>query len=315
MCYFHRIRNMMFILGICISHGTWAIPVRDSANLISINGYGNELTSSEHPQYFLQPTDIQSIGIPSGEFNIPFRKFAEQMNTHPQKFNFWLKFNLKNTTGHELQTYLYCGNENYVNLYLVIAAKQTLTYRGGNMRSVNDRLPYIEQISGIIPFSLPSQTMATVYLRIKQRTERLAFPGITITDKQHLYADFGADYNQSRTDILIQILFQGFVLCQICYMFLQWLIVRRKEYFYYFCYLMMISLYFLSREESGIGIYFIFTRYPQLVVYLNKTLQILAYFLYFRFVRTFLELDQGFPGLNRWMKRIEYFLLVYLVSL
>ena len=75
----------------------------------------------------------------------------------------------------------------------------------------------------------------------------------------------------------------------------------------------LISLYFLSRYEVVFHISLLFVRYPLLSVYLNKTLLILPYFFYFRFVRSFLEMPENYPRMNRWMVRIEYFLLAYLV--
>ena len=54
-------------------------------------------------------------------------------------------------------------------------------------------------------------------------------------------------------------------------------------------------LYFLSKYEFYFHINLLFVRYPLLTVYLNKTLLILPYFFYFRFVRSFLEMPEHFP--------------------
>jgi signal transduction histidine kinase len=47
-------------------------------------------------------------------------------------------------------------------------------------------------------------------------------------------------------------------------------------------------------------------------IYLDKALIILPYFLYFRFMRSFLDMKRNYRVLNTWMKRMEYFLLGYL---
>jgi signal transduction histidine kinase len=103
----------------------------------------------------------------------------------------------------------------------------------------------------------------------------------------------------------------GFLLCQMLYMLFQWMMVRRKEYFYYLIYMTLISVYFLSRQESMYGVDILFTRWPLLTVWLGKTLLILPYYVYFRFIRSFLEMPRDYPRLNIWIIRMEYFLLVY----
>ncbi|HLX67665.1 MAG TPA: 7TM diverse intracellular signaling domain-containing protein, partial [Puia sp.] len=86
---------------------------------------------------------------------------------------------------------------------------------------------------------------------------------------------------------------------------------RRREYLYYLLYMSLIAVYFLSRQESMYGVDILFTRWPLLTVYLGKTLLILSYFVYFRFIRSFLEMPRDYPRLNSWIIRMEYFLLVY----
>ena len=39
----------------------------------------------------------------------------------------------------------------------------------------------------------------------------------------------------------------------------------------------------------------------------------LPYFFYFHFIRSFLEMPVSYPVMNRWIIRIEYFILAYLV--
>ena len=80
-----------------------------------------------------------------------------------------------------------------------------------------------------------------------------------------------------------------------------------------FFYLLAIAIYFLSKYEYNFHINLLFVRYPLLTVYFNKTLLILPYFFYFRFVRSFLEMPKNYPVINRCIVWIEYFLLAYLI--
>ena len=61
------------------------------------------------------------------------------------------------------------------------------------------------------------------------------------------------------------------------------------------------------------GLPLLFTRFPLLKIYLSRTLIILPYFLYFRFIRSFLEIPARYPALNKWIVPLEYFLLGYMV--
>ncbi len=151
-------------------------------------------------------------------------------------------------------------------------------------------------------------------LALRQKTGVFDLNGVHLFTPAALGSAFSTDYQDGYALLVFQWLFQGFLLCQILYMLFQWLIIRRKEYLYYLAYMAVIALYFLSKFESDLGLDLLFTRYPELKVYLSKTMLILPYFLYFRFVRHFLEIPQNFPGLNKWIVRIEYFLLVYLVA-
>ncbi len=60
------------------------------------------------------------------------------------------------------------------------------------------------------------------------------------------------------------------------------------------------------------GIEILFSHFPLLKVYLGKTLLIGPYFLYFRFVRSFLDIPSHYKTLNKWIVGIEHFLLAYM---
>src|ERR1700744_6590283 len=73
----------------------------------------------------------------------------------------------------------------------------------------------------------------------------------------------------------------------------------------------LIGRYFLRPQEPLLGRDILFTSWPMLKVYIGKTLLILPYFVYFRFVRSFLDIPRDYPRLNRRIVVMERFLLGY----
>jgi signal transduction histidine kinase len=251
--------------------------------------------------------------IQNRAFNVPFDSMMRQLKRNPAPYTFWLKFALQNNSDSVLDLSIYCGNLNYTGLYLISPGRPMQRVRAGDLRRPPVSSSYAQRRSACLPLRIGARQTGEVFLEIKQRTDEFDFDGVEIYDQPTLNAGLIRDEEASNHHLIFQLLFQGFLLCQLLYVFFQWLIVRRREYLYYFFYLVVTGLYFLSKQESLFGLTLIFSRWPLLKVYLGKTLLILPYFLYFRFVRSFLEMRVNYPVLNKWVVRVEYFLLAYMV--
>lgn len=289
------------------------VPYPDTTT-ISKYGFHNELTTGQELSYFIDPD--KSIDFPqvqTKEFTVPQDVFLKEFKINPRKKYFWVRFSIQNNTDSAIHPFLYCGDINYLTLYLIANGRLQQKVVGGNLQNLNKNIPEEEQTYSILRLNLAPRQSGMVYIKMIQKTEESLFNGIGIYKKDVLYNTIESDYYQNKNDLIWSMLFQGFVIFQILYILFQWLIIRRKEYLYYFFYLVTILLYFLSKQEAELGESFLFSRYPVWSVYLNKTLQIAPYFLYYRFIRYFLEIDKNHPVLNKWIIRIEYFLLAYLV--
>ena len=183
--------------------------------------------------------------------------------------------------------------------------------QGGSLRRTPAGASYLQRQSGALPLRLAARASQWLSVMIRQRTDEYSFEGIHLYDENSLNAAFVHDLPASNGFLILQMLFQGFLLCQLLYAFFQWLMVRRPEYLYYFLYMLSIGLYFLSKQEGLFGTDILFTRWPVLKIYLGKTLLILPYYVYFRFIRSFLEIPRDHPRLNRCIVRLEVFLLGY----
>ncbi|HZE83450.1 MAG TPA: 7TM diverse intracellular signaling domain-containing protein, partial [Puia sp.] len=252
--------------------------------------------------------------IPVGRaFNTPYADFIHQMDLDPRPYIFWQRFGLQNRTGRALDFSLYCGYLDYADLYFISPGRPVRRVSGGNLRRPPAGSTYAQRRSAVLPLRLAPYESGQLFLKIRQRTDEYDFSGLSIYDPDTLNASFVQELMDGGYYPIIQALFQGFLLCQLLYVLFQWLMVRRREYLYYFFYMAAISLYFLSKEERPLGMELLFTRFPLLKIYLGKTLLILPYFLYFRFVRSFLEMQENYPVLNKWIRWSEYFLLGYMV--
>ena len=237
---------------------------------------------------------------------ISWPQLLTQLTHHPRSHVFAITTTLHNNTGNTLPLSLDFGEVDYIDVTL---GSQQI--QGGRMRPTPPGSSYVQRQAGVIPLSLPANSTLPLTVTIRQRTDELTFNGLTLYDADSLNAALAGDLSANTSTIIVRMLFMGFLLCQLLYMLFQWIMVRRKEYLYYLLYMTLIMVYFLSKQESMFGTDILFTRWPLLTVYLGKTLLILPYYVYFRFIRSFLEIPRDYPRLNSWIIRMEYFLLVY----
>lgn len=237
---------------------------------------------------------------------ISWPQLLTQLDRHPRNHVYTITAILHNTSNDILPLSLDFGEVDYIDVTL--GSKQI---SGGRMRPTPPGSSYAQRQAGVIPLSLPPKSTLPLTVTIRQRTDELSFHGLTLYDPESFNNVLANDLSASNSTIIVRMLFMGFLLCQLLYMVFQWLMVRRKEYLYYLLYMTLIGVYFLSRQESTFGIDILFTRWPLLTVYLGKTLLILSYYVYFRFIRSFLEISRDYPRLNGWIIRLEYFLLAY----
>ncbi|HEX4852429.1 MAG TPA: 7TM-DISM domain-containing protein, partial [Puia sp.] len=280
---------------------------------IDVYGFEHELTVTSKLSFFIDSLANSDINrVLQQNFQDSFRIYDDSLNQNPQKHIFWLKFGVKNISDKPLLLHLYCGDLDYIDLFFITDHKIDQKALGGELRRSSASSSFIERTSMTLPLRIRAGQSGEIYIRYCQKSQEYSFGGIEIYDQENLYASYANDYEHSRYFVFFQQLFQGFLLCQLLYVLFQWMIIRRPEYLYYACYLLLIAVYFLSKYESIYGISFIFSKYPLLKIYLNKTLIISPYYFYFRFVRSFLEMRDNYPRLNRWIIWIEYFLLFYL---
>jgi signal transduction histidine kinase len=296
-----------------------------SSRALQLYGFGTELSITAEPSFRIDraaQTYSPMAGRPipdlrqaqQAAFDLSYDSLRDRLFADPYTDVFWIRFDIRNNSDSTLSINIYTASLNYTDCWWISPGLPIQQVSGGNLRSPLPGSSLIDRQYNILPLKIPPRRSGEIFLALQQRTRVYSFNGVQLFTPAALGSAFSQDYQDGYALFVFQWLFQGFLLCQILYMLFQWLIIRRKEYLYYLAYMAVIALYFLSKFESDLGLDLLFTRFPLLKVYLSKSLLILPYFLYFRFVRHFLELPQQYPGLNKWIVRIEYFLLVYLAA-
>lgn len=310
-------------IGLCFLLQSLSLPVTAQADstrsapsrALQTYGFGPELVISSPASFHVERGASPDLyQAQRAAFDLPYDSFQQRLSRDPHSNIFWIRVGIRNTSNSELPIDIYCGSLNYTDCWWISPGHPAQLVSGGSLRPPLPGSSLIRRQYNILPLTLLPRQSGVVFLALRQKTREYDFNGLQFYTPSALGSAFSEDYQQGYALLVFQWLFQGFLLCQILYMLFQWLIIRRKEYLYYLFYMAVIALYFLSKFESELGLHLLFTRYPILKVYLGKTLLILPYFLYFRFVRLFLELPQHYPGLNKWIIRIEYFLLIYLAA-
>lgn len=281
---------------------------------VNINGTLPGQIAAGPVSFYIDSTGSFGIGRQHKQpSEVPYPVFQSLFHKSPAHYGFWLRFELTNRSDSSLLLYLYCGNINLTDLYVISDSFPLQHIKGGNLFRFPPDSSFLQQLTETSRFYLHPFQKAEVYLRLDQKTEDYDFEGIYLYSEKGLYQTIGEDSLTDHPFFSFQLLFQGILICQLLYVLFQWIIIKRKEYAYYFFYLLFIGLYFLSRFEVSFQTRLIFARIPVLRVYLNKTLLMMPYFFYFRFIRSFLDMPQNYPVMNKWIVRIEYFLLAYMV--
>ena len=276
------------------------------------------LVITDSPSYYLDSQrharsgNIQDIAtVRDKAFTTAWPRFYEQLSHNPRPYTFWVQTVLQNNSDSALDLSLAYGTLDFVDAWLLSETPGPQYIPGGVLRTAPTQSTYLQRQSQTLPLRLPAHASTRLLIRVRQLTDDYYFYGFALYDQESLSASFVDSLAEDHTNLIVQMLFQGFLLCQLIYVLFQWLIIRRQEYLFYLFYMTLIAGYFLSKQESLFGFKLIFTRWPLLKIYLGKTLLILPYYVYFRFVRSFLDIPRDYPRLNYWIIRLEYFLLAY----
>jgi 7TMR-DISM extracellular 2 len=200
-------------------------------------------------------------------FGVPWPKFLDQINLAPRGYTFWMQAGLRNNSDSTLELSMGYGQTDFADVWLLPGARQsdernsddrnavgrpdTRWISGGWLRVEPKQATYLQRQSQTLPLQLGPHETVRLVVRLREFTDNYSFTGLVFYDPAALGADALKTINIDNANLIVQMLFEGFLLCQLLYVLSQWLIIRRREYLYYLFYITLIWLYFLSKQEPN----------------------------------------------------------------
>lgn len=118
---------------------------------------------------------------------------------------------------------------------------------------------------------------------------------------------------ESSIDLPYLQIFIAILVFQIIYILLQWIFIRRSEYLWYLAYMIGMGTYAMMIYDFIPNLYLKNDILLDFKKTFDKALPILSFFFYFRFARAFIGMKENFQVLNRWICRLEFLLLAYII--
>jgi hypothetical protein len=113
--------------------------------------------------------------------------------------------------------------------------------------------------------------------------------------------------------MLAEELFLGITSFQFCFVLFQWLVFKRREYFYYLLHILTIILYASLLYFSDGERYLHFGNISINILYVEKSLLLLTYGFYICFGQLFLNLPLLYPRINRYVKFTEVIIFSFCI--
>ncbi len=116
---------------------------------------------------------------------------------------------------------------------------------------------------------------------------------------------------ESSIDLPYLLIFLAILAFQIIYILFQWIFIRKDEYLWYLAYMIGMVTYALMVYDFIPDIQLSESFEINFKRNFDKALPILSFYFYFRFARAFIGMEENFKTLNKWIVRLEAFLLIY----
>ncbi len=269
----------------------------------------------EQPRLFIDRDAKHSIAtINDVPFVDTFRDARDVLGDRVPGVDVWMRVDLKNWSADSLFNGFFQTNW-YDDVMVWIIRKNGPDSIQTGYLSERPYADYFFYQYGF-PFRLEPGEEVEVFIRFRHWSRYLRSHSMTL--KIWSLAEFEQAnerfFYDRRKTIYLDALFIGIFFFQFIYIFFQWFITRRIEYFYYTCYILTALVYFIARSSHILDIPRAHGMYGIFMVYLNNAMIVIPYFFFYRFGRFFLDMKSRLPAINRWVKRVEK-LVLFMVAL
>ena len=239
-------------------------------------------------------------------------QLSKEFNYNRKRVNYWIKFSLKNTDSTSTVAYLDASSFGKLRVYKNISGQITVQNAGYTATKNSDiSPPQLFMCKLLLP---PKTTVQFVLFWSKTGIFDDNFQQIDIYGKQALYNEYYREYYNMGSSRLVQILFLGFMFSQILLViFSRVMGIKRKEFLYYIIYLVLVTSYYILKNNEIIGLYWPFDYYPGISLYTESILLALPFVFYIKFIRYFLDLKKLDVKAFARLLNLEYFIVIYVI--
>jgi len=239
-------------------------------------------------------------------------QLSKEFNYNRKRVNYWIKFSLKNTDSTSTVAYLDASSFGKLRVYKNISGQITVQNAGYTATKNSDiSPPQFFMCKLLLP---PKTTVQFVLFWSKTGIFDDNFQQIDIYGKQALYNEYYREYYNMGSSRLVQILFLGFMFSQILLViFSRVMGIKRKEFLYYIIYLVLVTSYYILKNNEIIGLYWPFDYYPGISLYTESILLALPFVFYIKFIRYFLDLKKLDVKAFARLLNLEYFIVIYVI--
>ncbi len=289
-------------------------PVVDT--VFSLSSLQEEFNDLNHYLQIIEDTtnDLTIEDITSEDFKsrfVPYHQAVQNEDGKPQPLNpesaYWGKISIKNSLQIDKEWILFLGVANFAEAYFPKKDGGWFIRESGRLVPASEKAINLGR-DCVIPLTISHiDEPITIYIRLKSLDHRSPFFQVHLQTRRKWDSDF---LNRN----LFQGIFQGILWILIFYHFATYLMVKDSPYLYYFGYMLVASIYYLS--VNGFLTETIWQEIPVANEYTWITTNYSIIPLYFQFMRTFFNLKETLPRwdkiLHSWLAFKILILLIFL---
>jgi len=231
------------------------------------------------------------------KFRNPTKLDINKLNT-----NTWFKITVKNSSDKIGQWIIAVPDFTHIEYYIIDELGNIEILKAGTLLKASEK----QLKNGMyehVSFSLNAGETKTIYVK--------AISDIAIKI-QHVFliADIYKYYDETNVMNLIQGIFNGLLLMMFFYSMFMFFMTRQKSYLFYSIYILFIAFAIIALLQYLKN--YLFPEFPQGNRYLGFS-TFLAYIFYYLFVREFLDTKHNNIKLDKYLKRVILFNLVFAI--
>ncbi|MBK0382578.1 histidine kinase [Pedobacter sp. SD-b] len=262
--------------------------------------------------------DIQQISLAKTNKETGIETvFAAKFTSNKRLINiekdkaYWFKIPLFNDLDQDIIHFIYCGNNDYTELYEQREDSVILLGRAGTLNKTS--VLQIENIPYYFSFKIKKGEKKNIFVKVFNKGNHSADLDLSLEDSNTFDQEILKYYQTSFKDTFIPIVFIGSLSFLFFFMIFLFLKSYHKIYLFYSLYLLGAIIYALMRLDRITYIGSLLGEFPLFRIYINEPIQFLFFAVYHFFVIYLLDIKKYDPKLVKVLKSLSYVYICYAV--